>query len=158
MEGTRIRQLGHSPHDRRHRGRRQTEQGQPGVKNTPWGIWSATEKVKKDLSVTQGSLSTTMDVSRRHKMYIIMKARDHKEFARKAWMQCDKSSNAWVTACPKEHSELNARQFRRQGTGMSGGNGGTENTAEIRQGRKDLARDDLRRLRRKSGQGYFARG
>jgi hypothetical protein len=26
-------------------------------------------------------------------------------------MQSDKSSNAWVTVCPKEHSGLNARQF-----------------------------------------------
>ena len=44
------------------------------------------------------------------------------------------------------------------GARMLGENGEPENTAEIRQGRKDSARDDLRRLRRKSGQGYFARG
>jgi hypothetical protein len=63
------------------------------------------------MCVTQGTLSVTMDESRRHRMDRIMKARDHKEFARKAWMQCDKSCSAWVTACPKEHSALNARQF-----------------------------------------------
>ncbi len=52
-----------------------------------------------------------MDDIMRHMMDMIMKARDHKEFARKAWMQCDRSSSAWVTACPKEHNALNARQF-----------------------------------------------
>jgi hypothetical protein len=52
-----------------------------------------------------------MDESMRHIMDRIMKARNHKEFARKAWMQCDRSNNAWVTACPKEHNALNAKQF-----------------------------------------------
>ncbi len=40
-----------------------------------------------------------------------MKARDHMEFARKAWMQSNRNISAWVTACPKEHNALNARQF-----------------------------------------------
>ena len=28
--------------------------------------------------------------------------RDKSDFGRKTWMQSDKSSSAWVTACPKE--------------------------------------------------------
>ena len=41
-----------------------------------------------------------------------MKEMGHSEFQRKAWMQIDRSSSAWVTACPKEQSALNARQFQ----------------------------------------------
>ena len=37
--------------------------------------------------------------------------RDQSDFGRKAWMQSDKSSNAWVTPCPKEHKGINARLF-----------------------------------------------
>ncbi len=67
--------------------------------------------MRKDLHVTQGSLSATVDDNMRHKMDRFMRARDHKEIARKAWIQGDKNNNAWVTSCPKEHSALNARQF-----------------------------------------------
>ncbi len=35
----------------------------------------------------------------------------HTNFGRKAWMQSDKASNAWVTACPKEHNAFTARQL-----------------------------------------------
>jgi hypothetical protein len=37
--------------------------------------------------------------------------RDHTDFGRKAWLQSDKSSSAWVTTCPKEHIRLTERQF-----------------------------------------------
>jgi hypothetical protein len=79
--------------------------------NTPWGLWSAARKEIKDLHVTQGSISAMMDDNRRHKLDTQMKELEHSEFQRKAWMQIDMASSAWVTACPKEHSALNARQF-----------------------------------------------
>jgi hypothetical protein len=40
-----------------------------------------------------------------------MKGKHHEDFVRKAWMQSNRNNNAWVTACPKEHSSLNAGQF-----------------------------------------------
>ena len=52
-----------------------------------------------------------IDDSRRHKLDRQMREMEHAEFQRKAWMQIDRSSSAWVTTCPKEHIALNARQF-----------------------------------------------
>ncbi len=40
-----------------------------------------------------------------------MKGKPHDDFWRKAWIQSDKNSSAWVTTCPKEHSALNAHQY-----------------------------------------------
>ena len=79
--------------------------------NTPWGLWSAAEKEKKDLNVWQGSLSATMDDIRRHRLNEHMRGKQTEDFGRKAWMQCDRNSSAWITACPKEHSSLNNKQF-----------------------------------------------
>ena len=79
--------------------------------HTPGGLWSATGKEKKDVHVAQGSLMTTMDDNRRYKLNENMKGKHHEEFGRKEWMQSDKNISAWVTACLKEHSSLNASQF-----------------------------------------------
>ncbi len=79
--------------------------------NTPWGLWSAAEREKKDLSVWQGSLSATMDDSRRHMLNDHMQGKQKEDFGSKAWMQCDRNSSAWITACPKEHNSLSSRQF-----------------------------------------------
>jgi hypothetical protein len=40
-----------------------------------------------------------------------MKRKEHDDFARKAWLQSDMNNSAWVTACPKEHSSLDAKHF-----------------------------------------------
>jgi hypothetical protein len=80
-----------------------------GIRNTPWGLWSAARKENKDLHVTQGSISAMLDDIMRHKLDRQMKESGHSEFQRKAWMHIDRSSSAWVTACPKEHNSLNAR-------------------------------------------------
>ncbi len=52
--------------------------------NTPWGLWSAARKEKKDVCVAQGSLTATMDDSRRHKVNEHMKGTQHEDFGRKA--------------------------------------------------------------------------
>jgi len=77
----------------------------------PWGLLSDARNDKKDVYVTQGSLTTTMDDSRRHMVNEHMKNNEHDNFGRKAWLQSDRSSSAWVRACPKEHSSLDAMQF-----------------------------------------------
>jgi len=79
--------------------------------NMPWGLWFAAGKEKKDLHVAHGSLSATMDDSRRHRVNEHMKGKHHADFGRKAWMQCYRNINAWVTSCPKEHKSLNAGQL-----------------------------------------------
>ncbi len=61
--------------------------------------------------MSRGSLSATMDERRRHRLNERMQGKHHDEFGRKTWMQCDKSSSAWVPACPKEHNSLNKGQF-----------------------------------------------
>ena len=56
-------------------------------------------------------LTATLDETRRVKIDNDIRRRDHMDFGKKAWIQADKMSSSWVTACPKEHSALNARQF-----------------------------------------------
>ncbi len=46
-------------------------------RRTPWGLWSAAGKEKKDLHVTQGSISTILDDSRRHRLDTYMKGMEH---------------------------------------------------------------------------------
>ena len=54
--------------------------------STPWRLWSAARKEKKDDYVTQGSLTATMDDSRRHRVSEHMKGKKHDDFGRKAWL------------------------------------------------------------------------
>ncbi len=89
---------------------RRQQQVDPEAK-TPWGLWSATGKEKKDVNVWQGSVTATLEDSRRHMLTAHMTAKHHEDFGRKAWIQCDRSSSAWVTSCPKEQSALNSRQL-----------------------------------------------
>ena len=77
----------------------------------PWGLWSDAGNEKMDVYVTQGNLTATMDGSKRHRVNDHMKDKEHDNFGRKAWLQSDRNNSAWVTACPKEHSSLDARQF-----------------------------------------------
>ena len=63
------------------------------------------------MQVAQGTLSATMDDNKRHMVNEHIKVKEKEDFGRKAWMQIDRSNNAWVTACPKEHIYLNADQF-----------------------------------------------
>ena len=61
--------------------------------------------------MTQGSLTATMDDNNRHRVSEHTKGKEHDDFARKAWLQSDRNISAWVTACPKEHISLDAKQF-----------------------------------------------
>ncbi len=79
--------------------------------NTPWGLWTAAGREKKNLHVTQGSLLAIIDDIKRYKLDRLIQAMGHQEFERKAWMHEDKYSSAWVTACPKEHNALTGKQF-----------------------------------------------
>ncbi len=47
----------------------------------------------------------------RYKLNEHFKGKHSEDFDRKAWMQIDRNSSAWVTTYPKEHSALNAKQF-----------------------------------------------
>ncbi len=78
---------------------------------TPWGLWTSVGREKKDIQVTQGTLTATMDDNMRHRVSKHMKYKQHEDFGRKAWMQSDRNNIAWVTACPKEHNSLSANQF-----------------------------------------------
>jgi hypothetical protein len=98
--------LGRQPAARTDGGRRGTAQA-----NTPWRLWTAAEGAAKEVQTSQATITATLDETRRAKIDRDMRGRDQTDFGRKAWMQADKMSSAWVTACPKEHSALNARQF-----------------------------------------------
>ena len=87
------------------------QQRQDPMANTPWGLWSAVGKEKNDLHVAHGSLSATMNDIRRHIINEHMRSKQQEVFGRKAWMQSDLNSGAWVTTCPKEHISLNAGKF-----------------------------------------------
>jgi len=89
----------------------QSQRHRDQMANKPWGMWTAAGREKKDMQVAQGNLSATMDDSRRHMVNEHTKVKEKEDFWRKAWMQRDKSSSAWVMACPKEHSYLNSDQF-----------------------------------------------
>lgn len=79
--------------------------------NTPWGLWSVAGKENKNPNVAQGILIRNIEDSRRHMLNEHMKGKPHDDFGRKAWIQSDRNSNAWVTTCPKEHIALNAHKF-----------------------------------------------
>jgi hypothetical protein len=79
--------------------------------NTPWGQWTAAGGPAKDNVTTQTSITAVMEESRRARLDRQIRQRDHTDFGRKAWIQSDKSSSAWVTTCPKEHSRLTEKQF-----------------------------------------------
>jgi len=51
--------------------------------NTPWGLWFAAGKEKKDLHVAHGSLSATMDASKRYRLNEHMKGNHQDDFGRK---------------------------------------------------------------------------
>jgi len=54
--------------------------------NTPWGLWTAAGREKKDMQVVQGTLLATMDDNMRHKVNERMKGKEREDFGRKAWM------------------------------------------------------------------------
>ena len=54
--------------------------------NTPWGLWTAAGREKKDMQVAHGTLSATMDDIMRHKVNEHMKGKEREDFGRKAWM------------------------------------------------------------------------
>jgi len=56
------------------------DQNERGLRNTPWGLWSAARKEKKNLHVTHGSMSTMIDDSRRHKLDKRMRPMERMEF------------------------------------------------------------------------------
>ena len=74
-------------------------------------MWTAAEGAVKEVQTSQATLTTTLDETRRVKIDNDIRKRDETDFDRKAWIQADKMNISWVTACPKEHSALNARQF-----------------------------------------------
>jgi len=133
--------------------------------NTPWELWSAAGKEKKDLHVAQGSLSATMDDNRRHRVNEHIKDKQHAGFGSKAWMQSDRNNNAWVTTCPKEQSSLSAGQFLvvcqtcllRGAADMPRGTEKTPYLAKIWAEREEESEDGVRYVRRESGQSDFAR-
>ena len=59
----------------------------------------------------QPALTLVLDESKKHDVSVRMEKRQRADFGKKAWVQSDRSSNAWVMACPKEHNKSNARQF-----------------------------------------------
>ena len=73
---------------------------------TPWGLWTAAGIPAKDNVVSRASITTIVEESRKTQLDRQIRQRDHTDFGRKAWIQSDKSSSAWVTTCPKKHSRL----------------------------------------------------
>ena len=90
---------------------REAEDAETGAAaSTPWGLWTAADGAQKDNVVSHATLTTILKESIRDELGREISQLDQSDFGRKAWMQSDKSSSAWVTACPKEHNGLNARQ------------------------------------------------
>jgi hypothetical protein len=52
--------------------------------NTPWGMWTATEGSGKDVIVSQASLTTILEESRRKRVGKEIGQRDQSDFGRKA--------------------------------------------------------------------------
>ena len=74
-------------------------------------MWAAAKGAVKEVPTSQATLTAKLDETRRVKIDNEIRRRDHTDFGRKAWIQADKMTIAWVTACPKEHNALNARHF-----------------------------------------------
>jgi len=82
-----------------------------GHDGTPWHLWTETHTGKKEGIMSHASLSANPAESIRHYVDSTLRARPHANFERKAWMQSDKTNNAWVWAYPRGDLLLNARQF-----------------------------------------------
>ena len=54
--------------------------------NTPWGLWTAEGREKKDMQAAHGTMSATMDDNKRHRVNEHMKSKEREDFGRKAWM------------------------------------------------------------------------
>jgi hypothetical protein len=89
--------------------RRMKQQRTETTVNTPWGLWTAASGPAKGIIVSQASITAIMEESRRAQLDIDIRQRDHTDFGKKAWIQSDKSSSAWVTTCPKGHNRLTDR-------------------------------------------------
>jgi len=63
-------------------------------------------------------MSVILYAIRRKKIDREIRGRDQTYLGRKAWVQSDMMSNTWVTACLKEHSSLNAKQFPEGGANL----------------------------------------
>jgi hypothetical protein len=74
-------------------------------------MWTSAEDAVKEVKTSQATLTATLDETRRIKVDREIRSKDHTVFGRKAWIQAGMMSIAWVTACPKEHNELNVMQF-----------------------------------------------
>jgi hypothetical protein len=54
-------------------------------------------------------MNLILDEIRMHDVSFREKEKQRRGFGRKAWMQLDGSSSAWVISCPKEHNRFNAK-------------------------------------------------
>ena len=61
--------------------------------------------------MAQANIAAAMDESMRAWVQRELEPRPHEDFIKKAWMQANRSSSAWIWACPKEHIRLNQRRF-----------------------------------------------
>jgi len=78
---------------------------------TPLILWAQFQVGKKEATVSQASLTTTLAESRRHFVDKTLRNTPQTNFERKAWMQSDKKIGAWLWACPRGELTLNAIQF-----------------------------------------------
>ncbi len=67
--------------------------------------------MKKDAVISHATLTVILEESMRDMLGREISQRDQSDFGRKAWVQSNKSSNASVTSCPKEHIGLNGRHI-----------------------------------------------
>jgi hypothetical protein len=66
---------------------------------------------QKQVASWQSNLSLVMDESQKFDTSKRFEDMQKANFGRKAWMQTDRASNAWVTTCPKKHIRLNVKRF-----------------------------------------------
>jgi len=72
-------------------------------------VWIATQEGKSEYTMAHANITTVLDGIKKAWVDRELMPRPHDDFVRKAWMQTDKSSNAWVWAGPKEHCRINER-------------------------------------------------
>ncbi len=106
----------------------------------------------------QGSLTATMDESKRHRVDEHMKDKEHDNFGRKAWLQSDKNiarvgdnmpEGAQFTECKAISGSVS--DIFRGAIDMSGGTGGAAHLTESRTDGQKEQGESVRRIRREHG-------
>ena len=116
--------------------------------NTPWGLWTAARREKKDMQVAHGTLSATMDDNKRQRVNEHMKGKEQQRLGHSVPQGAQLTKLGSVPCCMSD--------ILRGPTDVLGGTARAAYLAKVRKEGKAEPGDGVRRVREKPGQGELA--